>query len=381
MYYVLDLTPNHTGDTHAWFRDAQADADAPTTDYYTFYKHPDDYEAWLGVSTLPKLNYNSQPLRAAMYGERERGNALLAQAPFNADGWRLDVWNMTAVQGEHHHQHAVGREMRAAVKQTNPQAYLFGEHFFDGTASLQGDEMDAMMNYQGFSFPLWRWLSGHDLGNWHEDKQGYSDDVPLPAEAATAQMRRFMAAIPWTIARLQFNQLGSHDTPRILSVVNNDEAWLSWPPPYCSPTPACRAFIMATRSAWQAGVTRITATQCPGTKTTGTADIRDHYKTLIDLRRNAHALIHGGIQFLYAEGDVFAYLRESTEQRALVVAARGTADVTIPVKNGNIPDGTTFTDALSGKTVHRGGRAALITCNRRRKRLGAVGIAPPPQMR
>src|SRR5690606_38621709 len=54
---ILDVTPNHTGTAHEWFQTAQADANAPSSAFYTFYQHPHEYESWLGHKSLPKLNY------------------------------------------------------------------------------------------------------------------------------------------------------------------------------------------------------------------------------------------------------------------------------------------------------------------------------------
>ena len=62
MRYILDIVPNHCGYLHPWFQAAQADPAAPTAEYFTFRNHPDDYETWLGVRTLVKLNYRSASL-------------------------------------------------------------------------------------------------------------------------------------------------------------------------------------------------------------------------------------------------------------------------------------------------------------------------------
>ena len=62
-----DLTLNHTGDRHEWFVAAQADAASEQAGYYYFTDHPDDYESWLGVPSLPKVNHASAPMRRRFY--------------------------------------------------------------------------------------------------------------------------------------------------------------------------------------------------------------------------------------------------------------------------------------------------------------------------
>ena len=48
----------------------------------------------------------------------------------------------------------------------------------------------------------------------------------------------------------------------------------------------------------------------------------DRYRALAALRRSHHALRRGGLRWVHAGGDVLAYLRESSLERLLVLAAR-----------------------------------------------------------
>ena len=94
MRVVADLTTNHVGIGHEWFRAAQADAHAAERDYFLFDDAiPHGYAAWWGIPTLPKLNWLSPELRERMLeivrSWLERG----------LDGWRIDVANMTGRHG------------------------------------------------------------------------------------------------------------------------------------------------------------------------------------------------------------------------------------------------------------------------------------------
>src|SRR5438270_4128337 len=156
---------------------------APTADFFTFYKNRQQYESWLGVNSLPKLNYRSQHLREMMYAGEDAIMRSWLRPPFRIDGWRLDVANMLARQGESQLEHKVGRGIRRAIKEEAPYAYLIGENFYDGTPQLQGDELDAIMNYRGFSLPLLNWLVGFENSR-HTDR---ASKHPLPTEAMAAQ--------------------------------------------------------------------------------------------------------------------------------------------------------------------------------------------------
>jgi alpha-glucosidase len=46
------------------------------------------------------------------------------------------------------------------------------------------------------------------------------------------------------------------------------------------------------------------------------------YRGLISARNLSHALRHGGLRWVHADDDVLVFLRESTEQTALVHCAR-----------------------------------------------------------
>ncbi|TLN09939.1 maltodextrin glucosidase, partial [bacterium] len=99
MRLMLDIVPNHCGVAHPWFQQALADANAPTAEYFTFTKHPDEYACWLGVRSLPKLNYNSLALRRVMFSGPNSVFRHWMKPPFAIDGWRIDVANMLARQG------------------------------------------------------------------------------------------------------------------------------------------------------------------------------------------------------------------------------------------------------------------------------------------
>ena len=125
---ILDIAPNHVGVEHPWFQAAQADREASTAPYFVFRDHPDDYESWLGVGSLPKFDYRSEALREAMYAGPDAVLRHWLRPPFSVDGWRIDVANMLGRLGPVQLGPEVARGMRAAVKAEDPDAYLLGEH-------------------------------------------------------------------------------------------------------------------------------------------------------------------------------------------------------------------------------------------------------------
>ena len=133
MKLMLDITPNHIGFHHEWFTSAQENPDNDTAEF--FFRHPDtgEFEYWLGVSSLVKLNYTSQKLRDEMYGKPDSPIRYWLKPPFSIDGWRLDVANMTGNYWQYQLDAEVWREMRQAIKEENPSAYMMGEFFQDSS--------------------------------------------------------------------------------------------------------------------------------------------------------------------------------------------------------------------------------------------------------
>ncbi len=106
MRVIGDLTLNHTGNHHEWFRAAEASPDAPERDFYYFDDAlPHGYAAWWGIKILPKLNHGSPELAERLADVTARW----LRPPYALDGWRIDVANMA---GRYHgidHNHELAR--------------------------------------------------------------------------------------------------------------------------------------------------------------------------------------------------------------------------------------------------------------------------------
>lgn len=359
MRLLLDVVPNHCGAQHHWFTAAQRDPDAPTADFFTFRRHPNEYEAWLGVPSLPKLNYRSERLREAMYAGPDAVMRHWLRPPYRIDGWRIDVANMLARQGESQLGHKIGRAIRRAVKSENRDAYLLGENFFDGTPHLQGEELDATMNYRGFAKPLLHWLSGRD----RFEPGPYSDNQPLPTDALAAQWQAFRAAIPWQIAVQQFNLLGSHDTPRLRTVLGDDMAKVRLAMALLFTYPGVPCVYYGDEIGMQGGPDPDCRRPMPWDAARWDTDLRGFVQQLTHLRRTAPALCDGGFQMLHAAGETVAFLRDAPAGRLLVVARRAPdALAALAVTDGGVADGTRFRELFSGAEAQiEGGLLPLVS--------------------
>ena len=206
MRLLGDVTTNHCGAGHPWFRRALAD--------------PADggYASWLGVPSLPTFDWSSTLLRRRF---AEGSDAVLTRWLDRLDGWRVDVANMTGRRGAADHTWEVAALARRAVRKARPDALLVAEHAHDASGGLDREGWHGTMNYAGFLRPLWTWLGGAWIP---PDFLGVP--APLPRRGAAelvATMRAFGSLASWQATTHSWTMVSSHDVARIRTVVGSPE--------------------------------------------------------------------------------------------------------------------------------------------------------------
>ncbi|PZR53695.1 glycoside hydrolase family 13 protein [Xylanimonas oleitrophica] len=339
MRLMGDITTNHTGEGHDWFTRAETDPASPEHRMFLWagqgeiaeggvdvaYPGPGrpGYVSWLGHGSLPKLDWGSEEVWRRMVDADDSAIARWLQEPYGLDGWRVDVANMTGRYGATDRTLEVARRLRARLTGLRPDAALVAEHFHDYTADLPGDGWHATMNYSGFARPVWGWLADpHGAPQYGLPVR----TTPRPAGAMVAAMRAFASRVPWQVAAAQWNLLGSHDTPRLRTVVGSAEAVeLAATLLHTYPgTPFVFAGdeVGATGTNGEHGrVTMAWDQAATGGPRWDTATL-DVYQALSRLRRGSTALRDGGLRWAVVEDDAVAWLRETPGERVLVVVAR-----------------------------------------------------------
>ena len=314
-----DLTTNHCGDTHPWFGRALVDHGSPERDFFYFPgPHDDAYDGWLGHRTLPKFRFGSTELRRRLIEGADSVAGRWLRAPFDLDGWRVDVANMTGRHGADDFNADVARTLRATISEQEPAGLLLAEHSHDASADLAGDGWHGTMNYPGFTRPVWSWLRQPDL-----PFLGLPVGVPrLGAESVRATVSGFTAAAPWRATVTSWSLLGSHDTARIRTVAGSADA-VGVAAGLLFTMPGA-PMVFAGDEIGQEGVLGEDARRpFPWHRPESWDRLTlDRYRALATLRRSHHALRRGGLRWVHAAGDALAYLRESGTERLLVLAAR-----------------------------------------------------------
>jgi neopullulanase len=294
--------------------------DWPLRPYNHDNDNPHNYESWWNLPALPKFNTNNPGVRDYLLGVARHW------VEFGIDGWRLDV------PGEIDDD-IFWRDFRLTVKNANPDAYIVGEIWTPAQRWLQGDQFDAVMNYQ-FAVPVLNFC-GADTLRLDYFKNEY-DLASFDAVQFDEAINRMYALYDWDINYAQLNLLDSHDTARALWIMGEDKSalrlaaflqmtMLGAPCIYygdeiglsAADDPYCRgAFPWYDEGAWD-------------------TDLLTHYRQLTALRHGFPALRRGDFQPLYAQGKVYAFRRlldapeYSAPYEALVFANTGKTSASI----------------------------------------------------
>jgi alpha-glucosidase len=355
MKVLGDFTTNHTGDAHEWFRKAQADPECEERGFYFW--EDGGYASWLGVKSLPKLNYDSQVLRQRVFEDAGGVVRRWISGPDGLDGWRVDVANMTGRHKAQDLNHGVAAQMRRAMRDSSPDSLLIGEHCHDFTADAQGGGWDGLMNYSGFTGPLWTWLR-----DGVSAPKFLSSPLMVPrlgGSAVAATMRDFAALVPWRTVRHSLNLVGSHDTTRIRTLVGEDSRQVDVAAGLLFTMPGIPMMTYGDEIGMRGDSGEDGRRPMPWTDPDlWDARILEVYRGLIGARNSSHALRHGGLRWVSADDDALVFLRESTEQTALVHCARA-AHEPIQLSARHLDGVAEAQTAYGGDLMLRGERITL----------------------
>ncbi len=202
---IFDGVYNHTGDDSVYFNKygtyselgAYQSEKSKYYNWYTFQKFPNLYTSWWGINVLPTINKNSVEFENFITDE-----VLDRYFSFGVSGVRLDVVDELPSN--------FVKKIRKSVKKSNENALIIGEVWEDASNKIAysrrceyfwGDELDSVMNYP-LKNALIKYLN--------------TGDSDLLRKTVLEQIHNY----PPCVLNALMNILGTHDTPRIFSVLS-----------------------------------------------------------------------------------------------------------------------------------------------------------------
>ena len=353
IHILLDGVFNHTGSQSIYFNadgyypseGAAQSQDSPYYDWYSFHPWPQDYDSWWGIHTLPAVREECPSYVDYIIDHPD--SIVRRWVRLGASGWRLDVadelpdWFIAKI--------------RTALEETDPEGILIGEVWEDGSNKiaysqrrryLLGSECHGLMNYP-FRTALLAYLQGGGAEDFHNAMETIRDYSPPAA---------FYSAM---------NFLGTHDTPRILTVLGADhvpetrEARAAF---RLSPDQRAKGVALVRLAALilftfpgsptifygdEAGMEGFEDPFNRGTYPWGHEDreLLGHFARLGTLRRSRSTLQKGTLSWIAANGPLLAFAREGTDGRLVTVVNADRAEQRL-----SLPwSGDTATDLLTGQ--------------------------------
>lgn len=342
MKVIMDGVFNHCGSFNKWLdreriyenaegyeKGAYVAKESPYNNYFHFYdgeKWPynPSYDGWWGHDTLPKLNFEAS---------KELTDYILyigkkwVSAPFNADGWRLDVAADLGHTPEFNHN--FWKQFRKAVKEANPNAIILAEHYGDPKSWLRGDEWDTVMNYDAFMEPLTWFLTGMQK---HSDD--YREDLLGNADCFFQAMTHHGSSFTNGSLQIAMNELSNHDHSRFLTRTNRKVGRTHTLGPEAANECVDKAVLreaVLVQMTWpgaptiyygdEAGVCGFTDPDNRRTYPWGKEDkeLIQFHKDMIHVHKTCKEFLTGSLKHVVSDYNVIGYGRFNKEAQSLVV--------------------------------------------------------------
>jgi|GEM_PF-853086 len=290
------------------------------------------WAGWWGFETIPGFEENDPVKDFFFRGGSPQSPGGVAVADYwidrGAAGWRFDVAQDIS--------HAWWQEMRPYVKAHDADTLMLGEvtgGCSDYAAYLRGDELDSAMNY---CFRDWivSWANGNAPSAFDNALFGFREAVPEPA------------------FYVMMNLVDSHDSVRVLRLLNDDKARLKLLLLLQMTLPGAPSVYYGD----EVGVTGGGDPDCrrtyPWADEGGSPDLDllAHYSQVIGIRRDHSALRGGEMETLLVDdtNHLYSFIRYDDSETIVVVLnnQEGGRTAVVPVA-GYLTNGTVLTDTLN----------------------------------
>lgn len=332
MRVILDGVFNHASRGLLQFNHAlENGADSPYVDWFTFdgfpvhaYSGKPNYACWFNLPGLPKLNYANPQVREFAFKVAEHWTWE------GIDGWRLDV-------PEEIDDDEFWREFRQRVKSINPDAYIVGEIWHRADRWLQGDQFDAVMNYQFTRACLSFFIENIEANLKLTQPESYGLVHAMEAKEFGNTLVEISKWYPREIALAQMNLLDSHDTARFLTIAARDTTALKLAYLTMFTYPGAPTIYYGDEVGLEGGQDPDCRRAFRWDPASWNRDLLETTKKLAALRNKYRSLRHGDLETLYARERVYVFSRHLPGETVIVAlnAGRRSATFDLPIAAGS----------------------------------------------
>lgn len=326
---ILDGVFNHASRGFFQFHHLlECGAESPYVDWFHVERWPlnayseharPNYWAWWGLPALPKLNIDNPQVREFLW---RVGEYWLEQG---ADGWRLDV--PSEIDDD-----AFWQEFRRRCRAVNPEAYIVGELWHEAQRWLQGDQFDAQMNYL-FTRAAFSYFLGESMDQSESARTGYGLIHPRDGQGFLGELERICNQLYHPeIVQAQMLMLGSHDTPRVITIARSDKTAVRL-------MFLCQMTLPGAPNIYYGDEIGLWGHGDPDSRrafpwqdeTVWDMSLRAEVKRYIRLRQQTPALRRGAFRPILAAQQVAVYQRQYGDQTVLVAFNAGEKDVRVQI--------------------------------------------------
>jgi cyclomaltodextrinase len=333
MKIVLDGVFNHSSRGFFFFHDVlENGSNSPWVNWFKIQDWPlapydgnlpANYDDWAGIRSLPTFNHDHPDVKEYIMKIAEYW------LEFGIDGWRLDVPYDIKTPG-------FWQEFRQRVKGINPDAYIVGEIWSDAREWLDGTQFDGVMNYL-FNEATIAFAVGDRIVLELVESQSYYPYPALDAAGYAAKIHSLLELYPWEIQLTQLNVLSSHDTARLISIADGDQASVELCNLLLFTFPGAPSIYYGDEVGLPGGIDPDCRRVFP-LESDWNQEILNTHKQLISLRQNHPALRIGSYQVLYAVGTVYVFARILESEELIIAVNVGTESITVNIDCPNLPN-------------------------------------------
>ena len=303
MRVMLDLVLNHCSSESTMFTEAQADKTSPWYRRFEFSEWP-HYNGWLNVKVMPEF-VECPETEDFFYGPNGVAQYWLKTG---IAGYRTDVTPWIT--------ESTWRRFFKAMRAAKPDIYLIAEDWGDNTSRFTGDQFDATMNYR-FGYSVIGFANGRL--------------TPSELDDRLEVLRR---DTPDAILHTQMNLLTSHDTPRLLNLVEHDKARVKMAVALQMAYPGVPMVYYGE----EAGCAQ-TDPPCESGRVSFPwdkidEDLHAFFRKAVAARRNSKALSLGNIETIWIDDEqhTYGFAREHDGERMLALFNNGDAEAMIALE-------------------------------------------------